>query len=123
MELLNSLNEIGLKYEIKPKLYRWHHSEDTPLKAKGEGECLGIRIIVDLNDRYKVDILQAFQDVLGHFYGDDIWDVAFIDTECASWYLLHVFEDPNGYFSNAQICDGEECINYIKKFIKERLET
>lgn len=121
MYLLNKLNERGLKYEIQTKEYHWNHFEDTPLKAKGSGECLGIHIIVTLNDRYKVSIIQAFQEALGEFYGDDIWDIAFVDTVNGDWYLLKVFETgAEGLFSNAQICEGRECIEHIEKFIKDR---
>ena len=47
---------------------------------------------------------------------------AFVDTDLG-WYLLKEFEICDGYFSSNDICDGEECIKHIEKFMKERLET
>lgn len=125
MYLLNKLNDVGLKYEIHTKEYHWHYFGEESPKATGEfyGECLGIRIIVNLNDRYKVSIIQAFNEATGKFYGDDTWDMAFVDTDLG-WHLLKEFEICDGYFSSNDICDGEECIKHIERFIKEKgLET
>jgi hypothetical protein len=124
MYLLNELNKNDWVYEIFTKEYHWFHSEDTAYKAKGSGECLGIRIVVKLNDRYKVSIIQAFNEAIGEFYGDDVYDIAFIDTVGDGWELMPVFYmgEPDLWSTNS-ICNGEACIKYIKDFLKkEKME-
>lgn len=118
--LLNILNNLKMKYEIQTKEYHWCHREDTMLKSKGKGECLGIHIIVTLNDRYKVSIIQAFDEAIGEFYGPDIWDIAFVDTICG-WNLIPYFQTPTReILDTAYICDGYAIEYYIKKFIKDK---
>lgn len=120
MYLLNELNKNDWNYEILTKEYHWFHSEDTAYKAKGSGECLGIRIIVKLNERYKVSIIQAFNDAVGEFYGDDVYDIAFVDTMNSGWNLMPVFYMCESYWSTNSICNGKECIKYIKDFLKNK---
>ena len=117
MELLNRLNEVGLKYRIETKEYHWcrdYEKDDS-------GEYLGFRIIVDISDKYKLDIVLAFNEATGQFYGDDIFDIAFKayylnDTR---YWLLPEFEEPNGHFSTATICNGYEVVANIFRFMNE----
>lgn len=120
MYLLNELNKNDWVYEIFTKEYHWFHSEDTAYKAKGSGECLGIRIIVKLNDKYKVSIIQAFNEAVGEFYGDDVYDIAFVDAT-VGWKLMPVFYmGESDYRSTNSICNGKQCIKYIKDFLKNK---
>ena len=118
MYLLNELNKNDWTYEILTKEYHWFHSKDTAYKAKGSGECLGIRIIVKLNDKYKVSIIQAFNEAVGEFYGDDVYDIAFINTT-VGWKLMPVFYTGEEWSTNS-ICNGKQCIKYIKDFLKNK---
>ena len=114
--IFNKIDSLGLDYELDTKDYIWINHEKIGEHYK---HLKGLHILISINDRFTISIIQQQNECTGEFYDDDgkwLWEFAINDNDFKSLWPL---DDPEAAGKVIEFLDEDEVVKFVSKYYLE----